>query len=63
MEDANGCAVMNSFETDKELGMNYCEKYLRINKKDVRTIIWVKTDANGHHHFEVSWNLSHASSK
>lgn len=53
-------AVINSFETDKELGMNYCEKYMRINNKDVRTIIWIKADANGHHHFEVSWAPSNS---
>jgi hypothetical protein len=60
MEDKSGCTVINSFETDKELGMNYCEKYMRINKKDVRTIIWVKEDSNGHHHFEVSWSPSNS---
>ena len=48
-------AVINSEETDKELGLNYCEKLLRLEGKDVRTIFWVKTDENGHHHYSCSW--------
>jgi hypothetical protein len=27
-----------------------CEKY---KKEDLRSIIWVKTDAKGFHHFEI----------
>lgn len=54
MEDPNS-QVINSNETDKELGMNFCEKLLRLQGKDIRTIIWQKEDEDGHHHFFCSW--------
>ena len=56
MEDANS-EVINSKETNKELGMNFCEKLLRLQGKDVRTIIWKKVDEEGHHHFFCSWTV------
>ena len=56
--------IINSQETDKMIGMDFCEKLLRLEGKDIRTIFWVKTDVNGHHHYEVSWSeIKHASSK
>lgn len=61
-----GSQVINSEMTDKELGMNFCEKYMRAQGKDLRSIFWVKTDEKGHHHFEVAYTveaLPHASSK
>ena len=48
--------IINSQETDKMIGMDFCEKLLRLEGKDIRTIFWVKTDVNGHHHYEVSWS-------
>ena len=54
MEDT-GYQTINSEETDKELGMGFCEKLLRLQGKDVRTIIWQKVDEKGHHHFFCSW--------
>ena len=54
MADA-GSEVINSQETNKELGMNFCEKLLRLQGKDIRTIIWQKEDEEGHHHFFCSW--------
>ena len=50
------CRVINSNESDKEFGMNYIEKLLRLEGKDIRTIIWLKEDEKGHHWFEVSWS-------
>ena len=47
--------VINSNETDKELGMNFCERFLRLKNRDVRVIQWVKVDEKGHHHFFCSW--------
>lgn len=55
MENKEDCRVINSQETDKELGMNFCEKLLRLEGKEVRTIIWKKEDEEGHHHFFCSW--------
>jgi hypothetical protein len=46
-----GSEVINSNETDKELGMAFCERFLRLQGKDVRTIFWQKQDEEGHHHF------------
>jgi hypothetical protein len=55
--------IINSESTDKEFGMNFCEKLIRLEGKDIRTIFWVKTDENGHHHYQVSWSEMRASSR
>ena len=49
--------IINRESTDKEFGMNFCEKLIRLEGKDIRTIMWVKTDENGHHWYEVSWSV------
>ena len=48
-------SIINSKETDKNLGMDFCERLLRLEGKDVRTIFWAKVDDEGHHHFYCSW--------
>ena len=58
-----GTAVINSKETDKELGMQFCEKLMRLEGKDVRTIFWAKEDEEGHHHFYCSWTVQESKIK
>ena len=48
--------IINSETTDKELGFSFCEKLLRLEDKDIRCILWIKTDAKGHHHYQVQWS-------
>jgi len=56
---ADHCSeVINSNETDKELGMSFCERFLRLQNRDVRLIQWVKVDEEGHHHFFCSWTVT-----
>ena len=58
-----GSEVINSQETNKELGLLFCEKLLRLQGKDVRTIFWEKEDDEGHHHFVCSWTVQIVSTK
>jgi hypothetical protein len=57
------CRIINSEETDQALGFDFCEKLLRLEGKDVRTIFWVKTDEKGHHHYSCCWTEELSSSK
>ena len=52
-----GCRIIDSQETDRELGMSYCEKLLRLEGKDVRTIIWLMANEEGHHLFTCCWTV------
>ena len=51
----NTTEEVNSFKTDKMEGMEFCERYIRNLGKDLRTIFWLREDANGHHIFEVGY--------
>lgn len=52
-----GSRIINSKMTDKMAAMDFCEKLLRVEEKEVRSIFWLLEDANGHHHFTCCWTV------
>ena len=51
----NTIEEINSLNTDKMQGMDYCVNYITKLGKDLRTIFWLREDENGHQIFEVGY--------
>lgn len=51
----DGSRLVNTKTKDKMTAMDVCEKMLRDEGKDLRSIVWVKEDEEGHQWFEVTY--------
>ena len=56
----DGSRLINSEMSDKMLAMEFCEKLIRVEGKDLRSMFWVKQDEKGHHWYEVFYTVQHA---
>ena len=60
----NTIEEVNSLKTDKGEGMDFCVRYITNLGKELRTVMWLREDANGHHIFEVGYTtVLHLESK
>ena len=52
-----GSRLINTKTTDKMTAMDVCEKMMREEGKDLRSIVWVKEDEEGFQWFEVTYTV------